>query len=82
MKLNLDENVILISTEEKVANIDVIQVDEPLCLKKHILSLLFQKDSDLTEEDKQKDEPTYDTPKEKQCWAMYCKMTEKGERRR
>lgn len=23
-------------------------------------------------------EPVFDTPKEKQCWDMYCKMSEKG----
>ncbi|XP_066151131.1 uncharacterized protein [Euwallacea fornicatus] len=29
-------------------------------------------------EEKPSDEPTCDTPKEKQCWEMYCKMTGKG----
>ncbi|CAG9761314.1 unnamed protein product [Ceutorhynchus assimilis] len=55
MKLNLEENVILITPD------------------------VNEKSETQKEEEKPNDEePTYDTPKEKQCWAMYCKMTEKG----
>ncbi|XP_050314991.1 triadin isoform X2 [Anthonomus grandis grandis] len=51
MKLDLEDNVILITPEEKKPSPEKPAEERPA--------------SD-------------DTPKEKQCWAMYCKMTEKG----
>ncbi|XP_030750087.1 uncharacterized protein LOC115877879 [Sitophilus oryzae] len=53
MKLNLEENIILITTDD-------------------------QKKEDLLENEKNIEDLPPDTPNEKQCWAMYCKMTEKG----